>query len=276
MENNNASAKPTKKSTGAITAIICLSLALAACFILLVIVVSHNSELNKTLNARSLEVEELKNSSATKCEQSSNGNKKVNISDPNKIIGASDENGNIGDHVRGKADSKVLVVEYADMSCPGCAIMTPMLNEVYKKYGSKAAFIFRHYPISSHQNSQSAAEAVESAARQGKYWEMIDAMYENRADWLNATYVNRTDEYVKIFKKIAPDGDETKFRSDLRDENITKKVKFDYDLGSKKSKVSATPTIIVNGEEIDLTRDNLTYGDIIKEIEGKIEAGLAK
>ena len=275
MENDNASTKPTKKSTGAITAIICLSLALAACFILLVIVVNRNSELNKTLNAKDLEVEELKNSS-TKCEQSSNNDGKVNTNDPNKIIGASDENGNIGDHVRGKADSKVLVVEYADMSCPGCAIMTPMLNDVYKKYGSKAAFVFRHYPISSHHNSQSAAEAVESAGRQGKYWEMIDALYEKQADWVNADYASRTDTYVKIFKEIAPDGNETKFRSDLRDENIAKKVKFDYDLGTNKSKVSATPTIIVDGEEIDLSRDNLTYGDIIKEIEGKIEAGLAK
>ena len=36
--------------------------------------------------------------------------------DPTKIIEATEDNGNIADHVRGKADSKVIVVEYADLS----------------------------------------------------------------------------------------------------------------------------------------------------------------
>lgn len=267
--------KPTKKTVSTITPIVCLSLGLVICFILLVVVVSHNSELNKTLNARDLEIEELKNNTP-KCNQNLKTDEEINISNPNKIIDAVSENGNIGDHIRGKADSKVLVVEYADMSCPGCAIMTPMLNEVYQKYGSKAAFVFRHYPISSHQNSQSAAEAVESAGRQGKYWEMIDALYENRADWISASYANRTDAYVKIFKKIAPNGDEERFRSDLADKDITKKVNFDYKLGNTKSNVSATPSIFVNGELIDLSREDITYSDILKEIESKIEAGLAQ
>ena len=267
--------KPTKKTVSTITPIVCLSLGLVVCFILLVVVVSHDSELNRTLNARDLEIEELKNNTP-KCNQNLKTDEEINISNPNKIIDAASENGNIGDHIRGKADSKVLVVEYADMSCPGCAIMTPMLNEVYQKYGSKAAFVFRHYPISSHQNSQSAAEAVEGAGRQGKYWEMIDALYENRADWIGASYADRTNAYVKIFKRVAPNGDEEKFRSDLADKDITKKVNFDYKLGNTKSNVSATPSIFVNGELIDLSREDITYSDILKEIESKIEAGLAQ
>ena len=36
--------------------------------------------------------------------------------DANKVVEATDDNGLIGEHVRGKTDSKVIVLEYADMS----------------------------------------------------------------------------------------------------------------------------------------------------------------
>ena len=56
--------------------------------------------------------------------------KKVDVSsvDGNSIIKASDDNGNIADHVFGKADSKVVLVEYGDYQCPGCASAYPTVK----------------------------------------------------------------------------------------------------------------------------------------------------
>ena len=194
--------------------------------------------------------------------------------DANKVIEATDDNGLIGEHVRGKTDSKVIVLEYADMSCPGCASMMPRISKLYEEYGDKVAFIFRHFPLQAHQNSRSASAAVESAGYQGHYWEMLEALYSRRSDWLYATGQDRTDIYVKIFKEIAPDGDENKFRSDMNDPKIDKKISFDYNIGKDKSGVEATPAIFINGKAIDMTDKDKTFDDIADDIKKLIEDGL--
>lgn len=194
--------------------------------------------------------------------------------DANKVIEATDDNGLIGEHVRGKTDSKVIVLEYADMSCPGCASMMPRISKLYEEYGDKVAFIFRHFPLQAHQNSRSASAAVESAGYQDHYWEMLEALYSRRSDWLYATGQDRTDIYVKIFKEIAPDGDEDKFRSDMNDPKIDKKISFDYNIGKDKSGVEATPAILINGKAIDMTDKDKTFDDIADDIKKLIEDGL--
>jgi len=201
---------------------------------------------------------------------------KVNLDgyDTNSVIEASADNGEIGDHVRGKADSKVVVLEYADMSCPGCAQMMPRMAQLYEQYGDKVAFIFRHFPLKDHQNSRSASAAVESAGYQNYYWEMLEALYQNRSDWLYATGQERTDIYVKIFKEVAPEGNEEQFRLNMNDEKIEKKISFDYSIGKEKSKVDATPSIFVNGEKIDISNDGETFDDIMNNIEKLIKKHL--
>ena len=194
--------------------------------------------------------------------------------DANKVIEATDDNGLIGEHVRGKTDSKVIVLEYADMSCPGCASMMPRISKLYEEYGDKVAFIFRHFPLQAHQNSRSASAAVESAGYQDHYWEMLEALYSRRSDWLYATGQDRTNIYVKIFKEIAPDGDENKFRSDMNDSKIDKKISFDYNIGKDKSGVEATPAIFINGKAIDMTDKDKTFDDIADDIKKLIEDGL--
>ena len=194
--------------------------------------------------------------------------------DPTKIIEATEDNGNIADHVRGKADSKVIVVEYADLSCPGCASLMPRMSKLHEEYGDRVAFVFRHFPIKDHQNSRSASAAIESAAKQDYYWEMLEALYEHRSDWLYATGQERTDIYVKIFKEVDPEGDEEQFRQDMNDANIEKKISFDYNLGKDRSDVNATPSVFVNGNKIDVDREGATFDDIVNDIKKLIEEGL--
>lgn len=202
-----------------------------------------------------------------------NKNEKMNLDkyDAAKVVEADENNGNIGDHVRGKADSSVVVLEYADLSCPGCAQMMPRMTKLYEKYSDRVAFVFRHFPLKDHQNSRSASAAIESAGFQDYYWEMLEALYESRSDWLYATGQERTDIYVKIFKEIAPEGNEEKFRLDMNNPVVEKKISFDYNLGKEKSGVTATPSIYVNGEAIDISKEGVTFDDIEKDIENLIE-----
>ena len=174
------------------------------------------------------------------------------------------------DHVRGKRDSDVVVVEYADPQCPGCASMMPKMNAIYEKYKDRVAFVYRHYPIAMHQNAVSAAVAIEAAGEQGYFWEMLDAVFDNRADWIYESGNGLADAYVEIFEDIAASkGDSKKFRNDLSSNKLKVKVEADKKHGQNDD-ISATPTIIVNGKQIDF----YTSGDAQKTIEDAIESAL--
>ena len=43
------------------------------------------------------------------------------------IITGDEHTGNISDHVKGDANAPVVVFEYADFQCPGCASINPRL-----------------------------------------------------------------------------------------------------------------------------------------------------
>ena len=174
------------------------------------------------------------------------------------------------DHVRGKRDSDVVVVEYADPQCPGCASMMPKMNAIYEKYKDRVAFVYRHYPIAMHQNAVSAAVAIEAAGEQGYFWEMLGAVFDNRADWIYESGNGLADAYVEIFEDIAGSkGDSKKFRNDLSSNKLKAKVEADKKHGQNDD-ISATPTIIVNGKQIDF----YTSSDVQKIIEDAIELAL--
>ena len=187
-------------------------------------------------------------------------NNKVDYSsyDTAKIISGDENNGNIADHVRGKADSSVVFLEYADFQCSGCANMAPKIDKIFEGYGDRVAFIYRNYPIDGHQNARAAAAAVESAGLQGYYWQMSEQMFSTQADWFY-TYdtEKRTNYYANLFTKVSEGkGDVEQFKKDLNSSSIQKKIDFDKNLGKKRDSVDATPTIIINGEKVDFTNSN--------------------
>ncbi len=279
-ENAIADNKP-KRNTGLIVAVIILSILLLATVTVSIIQLVKSTKLDDAIKKRDDEIESLEEEveklkgDSKKCKSTNSGGAPIEY-DATEVIEATDDNGEIGDHVRGKKNSKVVVVEYADLSCPGCANMMPRMSKLYEDYGDKVAFVFRHFPLKDHQNSRSASAAIESAGYQDYYWEMLEALYASRSDWLYATGQERTDIYVKVFKEVAPDGDVDKFRNDMNDERIEKKISFDYNIGKDKSGVNATPAIYVNGKQIDMTDNKKTFDDIEDEIRSMIKKELDK
>ena len=174
--------------------------------------------------------------------------------DAARVIPASESNGNIGDHVRGNADSAVVLVEYGDMQCAGCGTAMPRVTELKAEYGDRVAFVFRHFPIQGHPNARAAAAALESAGLQGYFWEMLETVYANQALWSGEKGATRTEVFASMFSNIAPDGDVDRFKNDLGDSNIDRKITFDYNIGIKQSGVTATPSFYVNGNFVDISQ----------------------
>ena len=189
------------------------------------------------------------------------------------IIPARSDNGRIPDHVRGKTDSTVVVIEYADLQCPGCASMMPRMTAVYQQYQSRVAFVFRHYPISGHQKAMPAAIAAEAAGQQGYFWEMTEALYSKRDSWVNAPDSSLNSIFLSIFKSVASSGNAEKFTKDLNNANLKTKIQFDAMLGKEYAKIPGTPTVYVNGTMID---DFTTFDSFINTLKAKIDAELKK
>lgn len=146
-----------------------------------------------------------------------------------------------------KGGGKVEIVEFSDFQCPFCQ---RFYNDAYKqikeKYvdTGKAKFVYRHFPLSFHQNAQKAAEAAECANRQGKFWPYHDLLFDGFVS-------DGSNLEVADLKKYASDLglDTSKFNSCLDNGETSATVKKDVDEATKAG-VSGTPTIFINGKKI--------------------------
>jgi protein-disulfide isomerase len=170
--------------------------------------------------------------------------------DASKILAASTASGNIADHVFGSTSEKTILIEYGDFQCPACKSAYPIVKDVTDTYKDKMTFIFRNNPLTTiHPNARAGAAAAEAAGLQGKYWEMHDALYENQDSWSSAA----TDKRLSFFESYAKQvgvANINKFKTDMESKNVSDKINFDLALG-KKVPVTGTPTILLNGKQID-------------------------
>ena len=188
----------------------------------------------------------------------------------NSILSATADSGNIADHVKGKADSKVILVEYGDFQCPSCAGAHPNVNTLMEEYKDDITFVFRNFPLTSiHPNARAAASAAEAAGLQGKYWEMYDQLYENQNDWSTANTDQRTNIFNGYATGLALDME--KFAADYASAEVAKKISFDLAVG-KAAGASATPTFYLNGEKLDDAASSAIVQGNLDDIKAKIDA----
>jgi NhaA family Na+:H+ antiporter len=82
-----------------------------------------------------------------------------------------------GDHVRGPQDAAVTVVEYADVECPYCRRLEPVLRRLIEQRDD-VRLVYRHFPlVREHPHAYSAALALEAAAEHGRFWQLHDVLF---------------------------------------------------------------------------------------------------
>lgn len=167
------------------------------------------------------------------------------------IIEPTRNNGNIGDHVKGDVDAPVLIFEYADYQCPGCASINVRVNKIIEDLGGKLAVVYRSFLLPYHQNGTAAASAAEAAGLQGYWKEYADKLFAEQSEWEYATPSKRTEYFEKYFNEVTDGkGDLEKFRKDVASEEVSKKISFDMGI-AKRVEVAGTPAFYIDGQWIN-------------------------
>ena len=142
------------------------------------------------------------------------------------------------DHSQGNKNAAITLVEYGDYQCPYCGQAYPILKEIQEYFGEKLKFVFRNFPLQNiHPFAVPAAIAAESAAKQNKFWEMHDMLFENQANFHGNSFM----EFAKLL-----DLDTTQFSNDSKSEAILQRIENDFESGIK-SGVNGTPSLYING-----------------------------
>ena len=174
----------------------------------------------------------------------------------------------IPDQVDGNRDAKIVLIEYGDYSCPGCATLDTSMKSVLKEYKKDIAVVFRHFPITSiHPNSKIAAAYAEAAGLQGKFWEMHSKLFSTRTDWSSASADKRNEIFNNYAESLGLDIE--KLKQDITSEAVTKKLNFDQAIG-KASDISATPSVFLNGKALsgdDFSNESALRKTLKKAIE---------
>jgi len=145
------------------------------------------------------------------------------------------------DHILGPTGAQITLVEYGDFECPFCGMAYPVVKELRRRLGDRLRVVFRHFPRPEHPHARHAAEAAESAAAQGKFWEMHDALFEHQQALDDGHLV----EYAA---GLGVDTD--RFRGELAGHAYRERVQDDVESGIH-SGVHGTPTFFINGARHD-------------------------
>lgn len=169
----------------------------------------------------------------------------------------------------GKEDSPVTITEFVDFQCEACYAYYPYVKQVKEKYKDQVRFQVRNFPITSgHKFAMQAAKNAEAAARQGKFWEMHDKIFEGQKTW------EQTPDPQSYFDQYAESIglDMTKFNADRISSDVNDVVNKDLKdvqaLGG-----TGTPTFAINGKKVE--NPGPTLEGLSKMIEDALkEAGI--
>jgi protein-disulfide isomerase len=151
------------------------------------------------------------------------------------------------DYARGPSNAPVTLVEFSDFECPFCKEANVSLDAIVKLY-PEVRQVFKNFPLDTacnpyvgsqlHPLACLAARLARCAGRQGRFWEIHDAMFglsEMTEDALDAL-------------PASLGLDEKQIASCMVEEDTVARIRADVDEGRKLG-VSATPTLYLNGRE---------------------------
>jgi protein-disulfide isomerase len=151
------------------------------------------------------------------------------------------------DHILGKADAPITIIEYGSLTCPHCADFAaevlPKLQEKWIDTG-KAKLVFRPFP---RDDADLHAASIAACAPTDRFYPFIDALFGAQQQWVLAS------DYKSALARLALLGgmNKTKFDECFDDKAIQDKLLASRLAASQQLAVNSTPTFFINGKRFD-------------------------
>ena len=157
-------------------------------------------------------------------------------------------------------DPLVTIVEFSEYQCPYCTKGAAVVEEIMKNHSKDVRFVFKNLPLNFHPQAKPAAIAALAAGKQGKYWEMHDALFARQKEL-------KTNP--QLFSQLAQQLglNMAKCEKDQKDPKLAAQVDADAALASKVG-ARGTPNFFVNGVQIVGARP---YDSFKAEIEKQVK-----
>ena len=140
-----------------------------------------------------------------------------------------------------RGDDCITIVEFSEFQCPFCARVLPATKEVMTRYKGKVRWVVRDFPLSFHNRAKPAAVAARCALKQGKYWEMYSALFENQNALSDKDFVAHAKKLKLDQKKWQDCVDKPEAELAFVDQNMQSGIR---------AGVTGTPAFFINGRRL--------------------------
>lgn len=153
------------------------------------------------------------------------------------------------DHVKWAPKSDIVLMEFSDFQCPGCASFSAAIQALHtdeqfvKEVEPFITFVYRHFPLDDiHPNARVAAQAAEAAALQDAFYPMHDMLFARQDEW------SEESDPMPVFLEyaLALELDIERFTTDYQSQAVKDRIAKDYQSGID-AQVRGTPSLYVNG-----------------------------
>tara|TARA_B100000965_G_scaffold403005_1_gene430203 strand:- start:4 stop:585 length:582 start_codon:yes stop_codon:yes gene_type:complete len=161
----------------------------------------------------------------------------------------------------GNPNAKIVILAFESLTCSHCANFHKDIYPELKQNFIDKGFVkleFRNFPLD--LAAFNAAKAAQCKANNGE--EILHFLYKNQNEWVKGNSIedlNNNLEKILVSQNFGID-----YNKCINDKKIEDFVLEDRIEGVKKYNVSATPTIIINGEKFEKP---LTYKNLEKTLE---------
>ncbi len=179
-----------------------------------------------------------------------------------------------GAPTRGPKTAKITIVEGAEFACPFCLKVRATLAEIEKTYGKDVRFVHKSFVIHPQYATQAALAGC-AAHKQGKFWEMEDAIW--NAVWDLAELKPKDPSYLEDEGLVELAGrlklDTTKFQADMAGSECRTRID---DERSQLARVGTrgTPAFYINGRYLSGALPLSDFTEVIDEELAKADAAI--
>ena len=163
--------------------------------------------------------------------------------------------------ISGNENAKITIIAYESLTCSHCADfhknVYPQLKKDYIDTGL-AKIEFRHFPLD--MAAFNASKVVQ--CKQDQSLEILESLYFNQQAWIKGNTIEEINNNLQ--KYIKSKGFKIDFQKCINNKEIEDFILNDRIEGTKKFKVNATPTIIINNKKFEKT---LNYKNLKKTLE---------